>query len=561
MPGKISLCIIKIEIDFDYRQDQMAEHGAASVDSSASNSRAQKERERDRGLRTTSGIIIESYENQQTNPKPPVRAILPTGSREVTPLEDTNSIDLPLSATNTEFPKEISFFSGNPFVEVTNGIIHLFKKNERKEVEDIPSSQLCLLAVPASLSCHDLLKFVAPCHEFIQHIRIIRDGSPNQFMVILEFRSNKSALEFYKTYNGAAYNSIEPDSVCHAVWVSNIEWGDDGLPPLGHTELPNCPVCLERMDESVDGVLTILCNHAFHANCLIKWGDSTCPVCRHVQTPELMENSVCMECEGNEALWICLICGHVGCGRYQGGHAAAHYRATNHTYAMQLGTSSVWDYAGDNFVHRLYQNKTDGKLVASQNPHGNGEEDDGKEKIDSMQLEFTYLLTSQLDTQRKYYEEKLNSIEMDWAKQRGKTDEILSKFVDMEQKIQILTREKSSLEKKINQNLAKLREAQKQLAEECQMTKALQDNQSTWQCKYAILERKFKEYQEKKELELTEVKEQLRDIMFYMDAQSKIAESDMKEEIKEGTVLVPPALTDKNGPSSNSSKKGRRKNK
>lgn len=75
-------------------------------------------------------------------------------------------------------------------------------------------------------------------------------------------------------------------------------------------------VCLERMDESVDGVLTILCNHAFHANCLIKWGDSTCPVCRCVQTPELAESSVCMECEGTEALWICLICGHVGCGRF-----------------------------------------------------------------------------------------------------------------------------------------------------------------------------------------------------------------------------------------------------
>lgn len=48
-------------------------------------------------------------------------------------------------------------------------------------------------------------------------------------------------MEFYKTYNGAAYNTLEPDSVCHAVWVSAVEWGHDGLPPLGHTELPTCP--------------------------------------------------------------------------------------------------------------------------------------------------------------------------------------------------------------------------------------------------------------------------------------------------------------------------------
>lgn len=201
------------------------------------------------------------------------------------------------------------------------------------------------------------------------------------------------------------------------------------------------------MDESVDGVLTILCNHAFHANCLVKWGDSTCPVCRHVQTPELIENSVCMECEGTDSLWICLICGHVGCGRYQGGHAAAHYRATNHIFAMQLGTSSVWDYAGDNFVHRLFQNKTDGKLVSTQAPN-----DEGKEKIDSMQLEFTYLLTSQLDTQRKYYEERLEHMEKEWHEWRLTTDEIGEKVNILEQRIQILTKEKQNLERKLSQN-------------------------------------------------------------------------------------------------------------
>ncbi len=30
---------------------------------------------------------------------------------------------------------------------------------------------------------------------------------------------------------------------------------------------------------------------------------------------------------------------------------------------MQLGSNRVWDYAGDNYVHRLIQNKTDGKMV------------------------------------------------------------------------------------------------------------------------------------------------------------------------------------------------------
>jgi BRCA1-associated protein len=35
---------------------------------------------------------------------------------------------------------------------------------------------------------------------------------------------------------------------------------------------------------------------------------------------------------------------------------------------MHLGNNRVWDYAGDNFVHRLLQNKADGKLVEGSPP-------------------------------------------------------------------------------------------------------------------------------------------------------------------------------------------------
>ncbi|XP_005188963.2 BRCA1-associated protein [Musca domestica] len=568
MLQNISLCVIKIEID-SLSSDDSEDAGAVSSEH-PHNPRVLKERERDRGLRKSSQIIIETYTNKlwseivAGDDKDEMSSVkdhkkssaaltekrhreMPTSSssRETTPLEEGQCA--------SELPKEIGFFSGNPSVEITNGIIHLYKKNERKEIKDAPSNQLCLLAVPASLSCHDLLSFVSPCHTEIQHIRIVRDGCPNQFMVLLEFRSNSSALEFYQTYNGAAYNSLEPDSLCHAVWVSEVEKGEDGLPPLGHTELPTCPVCLERMDESVDGVLTILCNHAFHANCLIKWGDSTCPVCRHVQTPELMENSVCMECEGTDSLWICLICGHVGCGRYQGGHAAAHYRATNHTFAMQLGTSSVWDYAGDNFVHRLFQNKTDGKLVATQAPN-----DEGEEKIDSIQLEFTYLLTSQLDTQRKYYEERMEHLEKEWRDFRSTLEGAHGKIADMDQRIQALTKEKQTLERKLQQNNTKLKEVQKQLVEEQEISRALQNNQTCWHTKYKQLEKEYKEYKETKETELSSIKEQLRDIMFYMTAQSQIAESELKEEIAGGTVVLPEAAATTSG---GSAQKNRRKKK
>lgn len=40
-----------------------------------------------------------------------------------------------------------------------------------------------------------------------------------------------------------------------------------------------------------------------------------------------------------------------------------HYVETQHCYSMHLGNNRVWDYVGDNFVHRILMNKGDGKLV------------------------------------------------------------------------------------------------------------------------------------------------------------------------------------------------------
>jgi BRCA1-associated protein len=200
-------------------------------------------------------------------------------------------------------------------------------------------------------------------------MRIIRDTCPNQYMTLFKFKNQKDADFFYSANNNKMFNSIE-ENVCHLVYVEKTEAINSSkgasMPIPGFSELPTCYICLERMDESLNGVITILCNHSFHANCLSKWGDdSCCPVCRYSQTPECSSDNVCStkDCGSHESLWICLVCGNIGCGRYERGHAYDHFRLTQHTYSMQLGSNRVWDYAGDNYVHRLIQNKTDGKLV------------------------------------------------------------------------------------------------------------------------------------------------------------------------------------------------------
>ena len=159
--------------------------------------------------------------------------------------------------------------------------------------------------------------------------------------------------------------------VCRLGFIRGVEFSDGTAslcpaastqgPTVGapaQTELPSCPVCLERLDEHVSGVVVTVCNHAFHNECLLKWGDTSCPVCRFCLQPT--GTARCATCGASDSLWMCLICGAVGCGRYSGGHARAHWEAHGHSYALELDTQRVWDYVGDGWVHRLVQSKAAG---------------------------------------------------------------------------------------------------------------------------------------------------------------------------------------------------------
>jgi BRCA1-associated protein len=54
--------------------------------------------------------------------------------------------------------------------------------------------------------------------------------------------------------------SLEPEVVCKLLFVRDLEIISgsecDAVPPPGQTELPTCPVCLERLDEHISGVIT-----------------------------------------------------------------------------------------------------------------------------------------------------------------------------------------------------------------------------------------------------------------------------------------------------------------
>ncbi|XLS93595.1 hypothetical protein HN51_069603, partial [Arachis hypogaea] len=51
-----------------------------------------------------------------------------------------------------------------------------------------------------------------------------------------------------------------------------------GTPPDGCTEIPTCPVCLERLDPDRSGILTTLCDHSFQCPCVSKWTYLSCRI-------------------------------------------------------------------------------------------------------------------------------------------------------------------------------------------------------------------------------------------------------------------------------------------
>lgn len=71
-----------------------------------------------RGQRPIRDISVETYPSRLESPRVDW-GMLPVSSREATPLTDNDSY---------EEKAEIGFFSGNPFVELTKGILHLYKE-------------------------------------------------------------------------------------------------------------------------------------------------------------------------------------------------------------------------------------------------------------------------------------------------------------------------------------------------------------------------------------------------------------------------------------------------
>ncbi|KAI0027477.1 hypothetical protein K488DRAFT_31864, partial [Vararia minispora EC-137] len=463
-------------------------------------------------------------------------------------------------------------YCGRPSSQVESSSHLTGSQNILFEGSDADGVTLGVLAVPSWMTASDFLSFVAPAQEGMAHLRMIRDYAPNRSIALIKFRKEEAAIEFAEAYNGRLFNSMEAcfAETCHVVRVASVSIDKEdslalSISRLGSQapayELPTCPVCLERMDSAVTGLVTVPCSHTFHCSCLSKWGGGRCPVCRYSQTlrtshptssstrssvpipfadPTTPAFSRCHDCSSTTNLWICLICGNIGCGRYGRAHAHAHYTSTAHLYALELETQRTWDYASDQYVHRLIQNKADGKLVelpsasmasaAAPDARGGPSPADAltAEKIEAIGIEYSYLLSSQLDTQRAYYEEQARVLQaqidelrtgvarLESAASRADTAQAEARRATEE--AEVARRERARSERKVEKLTELARRLERELREERAVSAGLLDNLEHARQRTEEAERAREGVQAR----VTELEDQVRDVMFFLEAREKI---------------------------------------
>jgi BRCA1-associated protein len=488
---------------------------------------------------------------------------------------------------------------------------------------DAECTTLCILAVPSYMTPADFMAFVGEStRNAVSHFRMVRTQRQNRYMVLIKFRDGKIARKWQAEWNGKIWNAMEPET-CHVVFLKSVQVvtntptlqkpdqhgiersfptvdGDPFVPasaassrPLAPPtpsliELPTCPVCLERMDETT-GLLTIPCQHVFHCTCLQKWSGGGCPVCRYTHDDfssksglkkykktkklaadgamyeyEIDDELECETChEDGGSLWQCLICGKVGCGRYEGKHAYRHYEETGHLFAMDLSSKRVWDYGGDGYVHRIMvEEKTETKDgvevgVRELEDSDAGDfvpgKDDGHTNVESLALEYTHLLTSQLESQRVYFEEIVERA-VDKATNASRKAEAAEKeaakaterLKQLEADNDFVTKDRvPELEKERERWMAKARKLEdmakdinSKYLEERTTVKGLMDRISHLEdTDLAALRKQIQSLQEDnatKDLLMEGLREEHRDAMFQVSAERQLREMIQKGEIEAG---------------------------
>jgi BRCA1-associated protein len=183
-----------------------------------------------------------------------------------------------------------------------------------------------------------------------------------------------------------------------------------------------------------------------------------------------------------------------------------------------------------------------------------------REKLENIGMEYTHLLTSQLESQRIYFEEVLKKA-VDKASASSKSaekaaataEDALSQLnlLSMEQKklrdelIPSLERERDRMASKAEKSSELARAMTKSFQEEKQVSKGLMERIEHVNAGMVKISQELGQLKE----ENADLKEQNRDLSFFISSQEKIKsiEGELGEEIAEGTLSLPEKKEEKRG--------------
>jgi BRCA1-associated protein len=226
---------------------------------------------------------------------------------------------------------------------------------------------------------------------------------------------------------------------------------------------------------------------------------------------------------------------------------------------MDVVSQHVWDYAGDGYVHRLIQNKADGKLVdlpASTHPNttsafaphnnmtGYANDTVPREKVDNMGMEYAYLLTSQLESQRRFFEEQVERAADKAAKAASSADAaqrsvsdvsrqlatLKTAYSEAQASIALLEKESARSKTRAETSTELARKLSKQVKEEQTINESLMTRIAFLEKRAGDAETKVKEVEEQKK----ELEEQNRDLSFFISGQERLREMERKGEERGG---------------------------
>lgn len=321
---------------------------------------------------------------------------------------------------------------------------HLLKSQHKEEyknntIEFLPSQRsntVCILAVPYRISSfYSYLSnlhsdFIQECLESLILLRTI-EFSKSFYTVILEFLSQNAADNFYLIFNGRDFE--EPSNeYCYVFFVSEVLYIKVFEKKDELIELPMCPLCIERLDIHASGMTGVLRTEVSSLQSS-RWPSvpQSCSVCSNLSKDLTCELIVCEGCGEPTEVWICLICGFKGCGRYKEAHSAKHSKTSGHMFTVEATSQCVWDYITDMYVHRILHSGR-GCLVLDTNFN-----QIPKENLERMINEYNHIINLQLEQQRDMYEQKIESI-------------LINKNAQMHEKIQEAKAENDYLKRKLS---------------------------------------------------------------------------------------------------------------